>query len=237
MADRSRHRRLAESTRAAQRDRSRPVRRQQRGSEPLAHVLSLDVLERQLRCHERHVRRLAAAAKMRDQLRPFVVEVVEVRPPHPARQPGEVELRVDRGLDWIHADPALARAAPLASGVLRTHRGRRHHQQQELGAVELLIDLLPPAHTAFNLEPVEPGLNVGRIGGQAIMQRPRMGFTIAARVRDEGTLPGVAAGSHKEARSMKRASQASGPQGTRALHVVHRLQQGRFAGQALHDRC
>jgi hypothetical protein len=139
---------------------------------------------------------IASALQVRDQLWPFDARIVEVCLVHPARQRGVVELRVRNALDRVDAHAALARGAPLAARVLRVHRSRCHDQNQKLDLVKLLLDLLPPADAALELQAVHPHSNPRRIDRELREQIARQHLSIGACVGHERAVAGGTSGNH-----------------------------------------
>jgi hypothetical protein len=200
VTDRCGQGRFAEAAGATQgrgdRRRARRFTSSQQRDEFLRLAGTFDESAWQRRRHEWHARDVAAATQVGDQLLPLGVWIVEVRLPHPRWQARVIQSGIANTFDWIDAHPALARAPPLPAGILGAHRRGGHDQHQELSAIELLLDLLPPADPAFQFQSIEPGRNIRSVGGQAGLKRSGERFAVLSRVRDECPVPGPFDASH-----------------------------------------
>jgi hypothetical protein len=85
-----------------------------------------------------------------------MVEVIEVKASHPARQHAEIEVGP---LHRIDAHSVLAGIALLLAHKGCTHRGRRHHQHHELDRIECRRDLQPSIPATFQAPSVLPEPN------------------------------------------------------------------------------
>jgi len=143
----------------------------------------------QRRCHEWHAHRLCAPAQVGNERLPLHVEVVAVNLRHPTW-----DVRARRIEAWTlhreHRDAALPCGTPLAARHLRFERRGRHGDHEELDVLDRLLDLAPPANTAFDLRAVLPNAQIGCRLRKPRAKRIRERFAIAPRVRDEE--PGLA---------------------------------------------
>ena len=134
-----------------------------------------------------YARSVAAVLQVGDEVLPFLAEIVEVGLTHPARQDGEVQLRVGSGFDRVDAYALLTGVTPFPANVLRLHGGGRHDQDKKLGRVDGLGELLPPTDSTLQENAVLPDDDIGGLLTQALAQRGGKLLAVFARVGERKT--------------------------------------------------